>query len=417
MKDLGKDMEKFPGWEKLVILKDFAHALNHVTEPQGNIFSKHVPTKDTKNDLIIIFDDNGYGELADYLRNNGFKVVGGGRFADRVENDRQFATDLMKKVMDVPESVSFTSWDRAIEFVKNNDPDDKLVFKPNDSDVPKEYTYVAKNVQDMVDAMQNFKSEWKWAEDFQIQRFIKGIEVDFNAYFNGTDFLPGSFMIYFENKPLMPGDIGPATGGSIAVQFPKTEEGAFYDILDKLKPLLKKVNYRGCFAINAIVSEEDHKPYFLETTPRFGYPSLPLDLAFVESAGKTAYDLIIALAEGKSPTLYPKNKIAVTAAVFIPPAPNPQSIPERKGQLMSWDRKYDDFFFPYFIMYKKGMVITGIASQSLQVVAIDSTLAGAISTMYDTYLPALELRDAIYRNDCGEDAKKRIKQLQEWGSL
>jgi phosphoribosylamine-glycine ligase len=403
MKCAGKGMENVKDWEKFELVSDYNEVLN-----------KHKPS-----DIIIFIDDIGMGHTGKHLRDLGYKVIGGGVFMDRLEDERQLATDLMKKVMDVPESTSFKSFDEGIRFVKNFEPDERLLFKPNDSDAPKEYTYLAKDVDDLVEAMQSFKAEWKYKEDFQIQKFIKGTEVDFSAYFNGKEYLTNSMVIYFENKPLMPGDIGPATGGAIAVEFCRKPDEIFWPILEKLKPVMIKDDYKGQVSINCIVSDEDKKPYFLEFCSRVGYPSLPLDVTLLEENKKSVWDLFKAIVNGENPDLFPTDKIAVTASIFVPPAPNgaaPQ-INESQGEPIDWDIKYDRYFFPYYIMWDEKMCLAGISSWVGQVTSVDSTIDGAIQTLYDTYMPTLRLKDKIYRNDLGDSAKERIKKLRDYKIL
>jgi phosphoribosylamine-glycine ligase len=343
----------------------------------------------------------------------GYKVIGGGVFMDRLEDERQLATDLMKKVMDVPESNSFKSFDEGMRFVKNFEDEERLIFKPNDADVPKEFTYVAKDIPDLLDAMQSFKEQWKWKEDFQIQRFIKGTEVDFSGYFNGKEYLPNSMVIYFENKPLCNGDVGPATGGSIAVEFCKKPDEIFWPILEKLKPVMIKDNYQGQISINCIVSDEDHKPYFLEFCSRVGYPSFPMDVSLLEDNKKSILDLFKALANGESPDLFPTDMIASTVSIFVPPAPNAKNMEETQGEPIDWDIKYDKYFFPYYIMWDEKMCLAGVSSWVCQITSIDSTLDGSVSMIYDTYMPTLRLKDKIFRTDLGKSAKERIKKLHE----
>ena len=76
LKDLGKDMNLAEGWEKLEMTQD------------GYKILKDIP----KEDLIIINDDVGLGSFCDLLRGQGYKVVGGTEFTDRLENDRTFST-------------------------------------------------------------------------------------------------------------------------------------------------------------------------------------------------------------------------------------------------------------------------------------------------------------------------------------
>jgi len=401
MKCVGRGMENVQDWEKLELVSDYSKVLN----------------ENKPSELIVFIDDVGMGETGKYLRDIGYKVIGGTPFTDRIEEERQFATDLMKRIMNVPDSTSFTSFDAGMQFIKNFEPEERLIFKPNDSEVPKEYTYVSKDVPDLLEAMKSFEAEWKWKEDFQIQKFIKGVEVDFSAFFNGKEYLTNSMMIYFENKPLCSGNIGPATGGSIAVEFARKPDGIFWPILEKLKPALQKVGYKGQLAINCIVSEEDHKPYFLEFCGRIGYPSFPIDISLMEEKGKSVWNLIKALANGENPDLFPTDKIAVTASVYSIPISTSKNITDFKYEPVDWDIKYDKYFFPYFIMYDEGIVMAGVAPDVMNVTCVGSTIDGAVSMLYDIYMPALHLKDKVYRDDLGKDAKERIKALREWKVL
>lgn len=405
-KTSGKGLENLPDWSKIEVITEYTKALN----------------ESSKDELIVVIDDVGAGQTGTYLRSLGYKVIGGTVFTDRIEDDRQFATDLMSRVMDVPPSTSFTSFQTGMQFLKGQDKTMRFVFKPNDSEVPKEYTYVSKDIADMLSHMTEFKSEWKWKEDFQLQEVIKGAEVDFSGYFNGTDFIENSMLIYFENKAIGNDDVGPATGGAIAAEFAHGPDGPFWEVLQKLKPALKKVGYRGQLAINCIVSEQDHKPYFLEFCGRFGYPSLPIDVTLVEDGGKTVHDLFTALATDKNdPKLFPLGKMSVTTSVFVSPAPTAEAdqMAATAGTPISWDPKWGSYFFPYYVMYdeKDKMVLCGTSSWVLNVTCADATLDGAVAMLYDTYMPTLKLKNAMYRTDLGKDAKKRMKMLRDWKVL
>src|SRR3989338_3037849 len=49
---------------------------------------KWEPHKDWAD--VIIFDDVGFGEMADKLRHEGKLIVGGSKYADKLEEDREF---------------------------------------------------------------------------------------------------------------------------------------------------------------------------------------------------------------------------------------------------------------------------------------------------------------------------------------
>lgn len=405
-KAAGKGMENFPGWEKFELIPDWPQALR----------------ESNKDELVVVIGDVGLGETGDLLRKQGYEVIGGSRFGDRVEDDRTFATDFMKKFMKIPDTVSFDSFQAGEQFLKTQDRTARFVFKPNDAGTPKEFTYVSKDIPDMLNFIKDSKVGWTYKESFQLQTVVDGTEVDFNAYFDGKNFMPDTFLAYFENKPIGNDNVGPQTGGAIAVAFRPKAEGKLWDILIKMEPYLEKIGYKGQLAINSIVSQDDKEPYFLEFCVRFGYPSLPIEVTLCEDNGKSIHDLFMAMVEGNHRgELFPKNKIGVTISVFVPPAPNADSwmMSATKGQPIGWDRKWDSYFFPYYVQYdeKKGMVLAGIQSWVLQITCADMTLDGATAMLYDTYVPTLKLKMAMYRTDLGKDARKRIKSLRDMGIL
>lgn len=401
---LGKGMENLPGWEKYEAITDPFKILNHVD----------------KKDIIVIFDDNGFGGMADNLRKQGFAVVGGGELADKLEADRWWGLQVAKKIMDIPETYYFGTFDEGINFLKTREKSERWVFKPQDNDVPKDRTYVGKDIFDLVETMKHYKDDWEWKEGYVLQIFIDGVLTSFNGYFDGKGWLKDCFAWYLENKPFMTGDNGPATGGEIATQIWRKNEGDMFEILNKLVPMLQKANYHGQMDINAIFSKENHKPYFLEWTPRFGYPGLDLETTALEDNGKTLADLIKQLAFGAKEDLFPTDKVAVTMNVSVPPYPADENADKLvSGLPVKWDKKWDKYFFEWSTMYdkKRGRVLSGISGHTLTITCMDSTLDGAVAMVYDTYLPTLELKDKQYRTDLGEDAKKRLKTLREWGVL
>jgi phosphoribosylamine--glycine ligase len=400
----GKGMENYPGWEKL----------ERTTDPFKIINST------PKDNLIIIFDDNGFGSCADYLRKDGYNVVGGSALADRLENDRWWALQVARKIMNIPESEYYNSFDEGITALKAKEKTERWVFKPQDNDAPKDKTYVGKDIFDLIEAMRRFKEEWEWKDGFVLQKFVDGAMSSFNAYFDGKDWLKDSFGWYLENKPFMTGDNGPATGGEIAVQIWRKNEGPIFDILNKLKPMLQKDNYHGQMDINAIFSKEDHKPYFLEFTSRFGYPGVDLETTALEENGYTLADLIKQLAFGGKNALFPTNKVATVLTVSVPPYPLDEGAKTlTSGLPVKWAEKYDRYFFPWNTMFdkKKGQVLCGTTGHTLSITCIDDTLDGAKAMTYDTYLPTVELKDKQYRTDMTDDAKRRLKDLKDWGIL
>src|SRR5271169_1650639 len=61
-----------------------------------------------EDDEIVLFDMSGNGDLADDLRDEGYKVFGGSQFSDNLEKDRQFGLDIMREAgIKLPETQEF----------------------------------------------------------------------------------------------------------------------------------------------------------------------------------------------------------------------------------------------------------------------------------------------------------------------
>src|ERR1035437_9135258 len=75
MKETGKDLNLTDDYSKMVIVADYNEVIN-----------KHKPS-----DLIVLIDDVGLGQTGDVLRKQGYRVIGGSPFTDRIEDERQFA--------------------------------------------------------------------------------------------------------------------------------------------------------------------------------------------------------------------------------------------------------------------------------------------------------------------------------------
>ena len=80
---------------------------------------------------VIVFDDVlGHGTKAKKLRDQGKSVIGGTPYTDKLEDDRAFGQEELKKigVPIIPYRI-FTSFDEAIKFVSDNPR--KYVIKPS----------------------------------------------------------------------------------------------------------------------------------------------------------------------------------------------------------------------------------------------------------------------------------------------
>ena len=162
---------------------------------------------------VVVFDDVGFGKIADELRKKGKLVVGGSEYTDRLEEDREFGQSEMKDAgMLVLNHWDFTDFDSAIEFIKANPG--RYVFKPSGSIAGKGLLFLGteEDGKDIIEILTQNKVLWaKKIKKFQLQKMVVGVEVGVGTFFNGEDFIY-PVDVNFEHKKLFPGDIGPYTG-------------------------------------------------------------------------------------------------------------------------------------------------------------------------------------------------------------
>src|SRR6266576_4620800 len=160
-------------------------------------------------DTIILFDSNGGGRTADRLRARGHFVATGGAFADQLELDRQVAFELLQQSgVRVPEYKAFTSWDKARTYTRERGV--RLCFKPSGDSVNQLHSYLAYDVDDMLEYLELAQEKSKGRPEFLLQDFVKGVEVSSEGWFNGERFMR-PFKHTIERKALMNEDVGPST--------------------------------------------------------------------------------------------------------------------------------------------------------------------------------------------------------------
>src|SRR6185436_19465721 len=154
---------------------------------------------------VVVFDDVlGMGELAQEVRREGKRVVGGTPYTDRLEDDRAFGEQELKDagVPIIPQQ-NFTAFKDAIAYVKANP--NRYVIKPSgEAQNYKRLLFVGEEEdgRDIVQVLEDYERAWAdRIKEFQLQRRIMGVEVATGAFFNGRAFVPPG-RVNFEHKKL-----------------------------------------------------------------------------------------------------------------------------------------------------------------------------------------------------------------------
>jgi len=267
---------------------------------------------------VIIFDDFGFGKEADELRKAGKMVVGGSVYTDKLEMDREFGQQELDAVgISIIPRWNFTSFDEAAEFIKKSP--ERYVLKPSGmAQNEKELLFVGQEEdgKDIWEMLHRYKKVWgKQIKEFQLQKYISGVEVAVGAFFNGQEFV-GPININFEHKRMFPGELGPSTGEMGTTMLFAAENPLFNATLAKMKDKLAASGYVGYIDINCIVNSRGIYP--LEFTSRFGYPHVSIMMEGVLSEWG---NFLYGIAKKEKPEFRTKRAFEVGVVVAVPPFP------------------------------------------------------------------------------------------------
>jgi len=365
---------------------------------------------------VIVFDDLGFGDQADKLRKLGKAVIGGSKYGDEIEDDRNFGQDEMKAAgISILPHWDFKEFDDAIKFLNENPG--RYVIKPSGkAQNEKELCYVRQDDdgKDLLEMMDLYKTSWgKKMKEFQLQKHVSGVEVAVGAFFNGSDFI-FPININFEHKRMFPGDIGPNTGEMGTSMFWTNRNKIFEETLLKMKDKLAAAKYVGYIDINCIANNRGIYP--LEFTARFGYPTINIQM---EGVTGDWGEFFFCLGKGEKPELKIKKGFQVGVVVAVPPFPftDPQAFKKYSEDATIILKKTTDGLHIADIKLVEGKWrLAGQSGYALIVTGSGSTMSDARKQAYNR-VSNIMIPNMFYRTDIGEKWNEDSDRLQTWGYL
>lgn len=321
-------------------------------------------------DGLIVCDDNGFGELQDRLRREGYSVVGGSAGGDLLESDRGHAQQVFAAhgLKSIP-THSFESATEAADFVSRNSGE--WVVKHNGHS-EKTSCYVGRlsDGRDVIDLLRNAaRRDPDRPAHFVLQKRVRGVEIGVARYFNGTDWL-GPIELNIEHKKLFPGDLGPKTAemGTLLWYTDDENNRLFREVLAPLKPYLQKIGFRGDFDINCMVNEEGAWP--MEATTRFGYPAVQAQTALHETPWG---EFLKAVADGSQFRLRWRAGYALVALVAVPPFPfcshNCDCAQDPRGMAIHFHQPPGEKDWPHIHFEEVALEVDSSGSKSYRLIA------------------------------------------------
>ena len=366
---------------------------------------------------VIVFDDIGFGEVAEKLRHEGKFVVGGSPYTDKLENDREFGQkELTGSGVNTLQSWNFTSFDEAIEFVKKTP--DRYVVKPSGSaQNEKELLFVGEEEdgKDVEQVLEHYKMKWSnKIKFFQIQKYESGVEVGIGAFFNGKDFVY-PININFEHKRLFPKNIGPSTGEMGTAMYWSKSNPLFQNTLLKAKERLAESKYVGYIDLNCIANSKGIFP--LEWTSRFGYPTISIQMEGVTSEWGA---FLADIAQGKDAQLKTKKGYQVGVVVAIPPFPFEDDKAFRKysedATILFRKQNLNGVHIGEVKLVDGDWHVAGKSGYVLVITGSGPSMQDAINSAYQAVKNVM-IPNMFYRDDIGQRWFKDVDLLLSWGYL
>jgi phosphoribosylamine---glycine ligase len=364
---------------------------------------------------VLVFDDSDFGDACERLRKEGRLVVGGTKYTDRLEEDRDFGQSEMKGAgINTLPRWDFDSFDTALEFVRKNP--ERYVVKPNgkaQNDKVLSFVGQEEDGRDIINLLEHYKKGWATKiKSFQLQKYVSGVEVAVGAFFNGKDFILPAF-INFEHKRMFNDDIGPSTGEMGTSAFWSKENKLFRETLARIRDRLQ--GYVGYFDINCIVNARGIYP--LEFTSRFGYPTINLHIEGVLSRWG---EFLTALADGGPFELRTKRGFQVAVVVAVPPFPflDPDAFRKySEDAVVLFKKEVKEGFHPCDVKLVEGdWRLAGKSGYALVITGSGSTMEEARREAYNRIKNIL-IPNMFYRTDIGERWKRDGDLLLTWGYL
>lgn len=287
----------------------FRGVVDHVTDWRTELdWIRHVGKEG-----VIVCETAHHGLLQDTLRQDGFQVIGGCAFGDRLEGERGFAQEVMRQVgMQTASTTRFRDIAAGIAHIRAHPG--RYVLKHNGHQHASTRTHVG-CLPDGADVIALLAQGRPGNDvDFILMEVVEGIETGVGAYFDGRRFV-GPVCLDWEHKRFFPGDQGELTGEMGTVVTYRGGERLFHETLERMAPLLAQHGYCGYINLNTIINADGVWP--LEFTCRFGYPGFAV-LAALHVEG---WEALVRAMCGQPVSVTTHPGFAVGVVLTVPPFP------------------------------------------------------------------------------------------------
>lgn len=360
--------------------------------------------REARDQGLIVFEAVGFGDLQDRLRSDGYNVIGGSAFGDRLENDRAFAQRFLSEhgLKTVPMR-EFSNVPEALADLQANPS--RRVLKLSAS-AGETFVGALPDGRDIA-ALLRVRPP---SGDFILMDHVGGVETGVGAYFNGSAFMRPACLDW-EHKHFFAGGLGELTGEMGTVATFRNSGTVFEATLAPLEASFREARHVGWVNLNLMINEDGIWP--LEFTCRFGYPGF----AVLEPLQAAGWGDIFASAIAGAVDLPTLEGFSVGVVISTPPFPlsrkeidAPVGLPILIGDvedehlhLGEVGREHDE------------LVTSGLYGWTAVVTGTGATVEGAKAAAYGR-VGKVQTPNLRYRLDIGDKLiDGQLQQLTDWG--
>jgi len=220
----------------------------------------------------FVWDENHSVQENECLRREGFKVLGGGRYADTMEHDRDACLEFVSRYgLEAPSSIAFTDAASAIRFLEEH-ASSAYVYKPDVGDTHETYVPHSESAEEANLELRVYLRSLRSRSPFVLQERKDGVEANIEVWFVRGE--PRFAFMTFEAKRRLTGDLGDL--GACAFDFTfaiPLECRAVAETVGRLYPAYQEMGYTGFGDANVVVARDG--VWFFEKCERFGYNAHP----------------------------------------------------------------------------------------------------------------------------------------------
>jgi phosphoribosylamine-glycine ligase len=231
-----------------------------------------MPERDRRRDAYFVWDENHCAEENECLRREGFKVIGGGRYAQTMEHDREACLEFVSRYgLQPPPSHPFADAEAAIGFLEEN-PATAYVCKPDVGDTHETYLPQSEHGEEANLELRAHLRSLRSHSPFVLQERKDGVETNVEVWFVRGE--PRFAFMTLEAKRRLTGDLGDLGGCALDFVFTvPLESRAVAETVGRLYPAYREMRYTGFGDANVIVARDG--VWFFEKCERFGYNAHP----------------------------------------------------------------------------------------------------------------------------------------------